>query len=48
MEDLLTGSELLNNSKQTCDDLYEERKKLGLCFKCGEKFTPGHRCVVKG
>lgn len=22
----------------------QERKQLGLCFKCDEKFTPGHKC----
>lgn len=21
----------------------QERKELGLCFKCDEKFTPGHK-----
>jgi hypothetical protein len=23
------------------------RKKLGLCYKCGEKFIPGHQCSNK-
>jgi hypothetical protein len=26
--------------------LREHRRVNGLCFKCGEKFTPGHKCVV--
>lgn len=38
---------LLINNKLASDNLYEQRRKLGLCFKCGEKFTPGHRCVTK-
>lgn len=29
--------------KLTWDEL-NARKKLGLCFKCNEKFGPGHRC----
>ena len=25
----------------------EDYRKRGLCFKCDEKFKPGHRCSVK-
>lgn len=45
--DKLSGKKLLINNKLASDNLYEQRRKLGLCFKCGEKFTPGHRCVTK-
>jgi hypothetical protein len=27
--------------------LIEHRRALGLCFKCGEKYYPGHHCNVK-
>ena len=27
----------------TCREI-EERRRLGLCFKCGEQFSPHHRC----
>jgi hypothetical protein len=30
------------------DSLFEQRKRLGQCFKCGDKHTPGHRCNTKG
>ena len=26
---------------------FEARRKTGLCYKCGEKFTMGHRCNEK-
>ena len=26
----------------------EQMRALGLCFRCKEKFHPGHKCVVKG
>ncbi|KAF2308907.1 hypothetical protein GH714_023416 [Hevea brasiliensis] len=32
-----------NIKRLTWDEL-NERKRLGLCFKCNEKFGPGHRC----
>jgi Reverse transcriptase (RNA-dependent DNA polymerase)/Retroviral aspartyl protease/Retrotransposon gag protein len=32
------------NSKNA---LMEHRRSLGLCFKCGEKYYPGHQCKVK-
>ena len=34
--------------KQHKDTLYEQRRKLGLCLKCGNKFVSGHKCSVKG
>jgi hypothetical protein len=34
--------------KPLSDSLYEQRKKLGQCFKCGDKYMPGHRCNSKG
>ncbi|XP_021596642.1 uncharacterized protein LOC110603250 [Manihot esculenta] len=33
-----------NPVKRLTWDELNERKKLGLCFKCNEKFGPGHRC----
>jgi hypothetical protein len=27
--------------------LMEQRRALGLCFKCGEKYYPGHNCKIK-
>ncbi|XP_073268339.1 uncharacterized protein [Populus alba] len=30
------------------DSLFEQRKRLGQCFKCGDKYTSGHRCNTKG
>jgi hypothetical protein len=26
--------------------LREHRRENGLCFKCGDKFAPGHKCVI--
>jgi hypothetical protein len=28
--------------------MYEQRQRLGQCFKCGDKFMSGHKCIVKG
>jgi len=25
-------------------DITEQRRQMGLCFKCGEKYSPGRRC----
>jgi hypothetical protein len=25
----------------------EQRRALGQCFKCGDKYFPGHQCKVK-
>jgi Retroviral aspartyl protease len=33
-----------NNTQLTL----EQKKTLGLCFKCGAKFYPGHKCNFKG
>ncbi|KAJ1700970.1 hypothetical protein LUZ63_000749 [Rhynchospora breviuscula] len=33
-----------NNSKGTT---YEQRRALGLCYHCDEKYFPGHKCGVK-
>uniref|UniRef100_A0A2C9UQL6 Ty3 transposon capsid-like protein domain-containing protein n=1 Tax=Manihot esculenta TaxID=3983 RepID=A0A2C9UQL6_MANES len=33
-----------DNIKRLTWDELNERKRLGLCFKCNEKFGPGHRC----
>ncbi|XP_078166791.1 uncharacterized protein LOC144561645 isoform X2 [Carex rostrata] len=27
--------------------LIEQRRALGLCFKCGDKYYPGHQCKIK-
>jgi len=29
------------------DSLYEYRRKLGKCYKCGDKFVPSHQCNKK-
>ncbi|XP_028796878.1 uncharacterized protein LOC114752313 [Neltuma alba] len=33
--------------KKLTDAEIERRRELGLCFKCDEKFRPGHRCKKK-
>jgi hypothetical protein len=33
--------------KPPSDSLYEQRKRLGQCFRCGDKYMPGHRCNAK-
>ena len=33
--------------KRLTPDQVEGYRKRSLCFKCDEKFTPGHRCSVK-
>jgi len=30
------------------DSLFEQRKRLRQCFKCGDKYMSGHRCNAKG
>lgn len=35
------------NVKQILDRLFEQ-KILGQCFKCGDKYMPGHICNAKG
>lgn len=29
------------------DSLYEQRRKLGKCYKCGDKFVQSHQCNKK-
>lgn len=36
------------NVKQILDSLFEQRKILEQCFKCGDKYMPGHICNAKG
>ena len=33
--------------KRLSDAEFRSRLDKGLCFKCNEKYTPGHRCRVK-
>jgi hypothetical protein len=33
--------------EQTRNSLIDQRRALGLCFKCAEKYYPGHQCKVK-
>nr|XP_016438947.1 PREDICTED: uncharacterized protein LOC107764880 [Nicotiana tabacum] len=33
-----------NNTYRLSPEMYEYMKAKLLCFKCGEKYTPGHRC----
>lgn len=28
-------------------EVYEHRKTNHLCFRCGERYTPGHTCRIK-
>jgi len=34
--------------KPHLNSLFEQRKRLEQCFKCGDKYIPGHRCSAKG
>ena len=55
LPDLKTGEEPKGNSLATnkmiprkyTDAEIERRRELGLCFKCDERFKPGHRCMRK-
>jgi hypothetical protein len=35
------------NKENSRNVMVEHRRALGLCFKCGEKYYPGHQCKVK-
>ena len=37
----------MEGGRPNADSLFEQRKRLGQCFKCGDKYTPGHRCNAK-
>jgi hypothetical protein len=44
-------SNYVSNNSQTpkvSETMYEQRRRLGQCFKCGDKFMPGHKCIAKG
>jgi len=34
--------------KHAPDTLYEQRRKLSICFKYRDKYMPDHKCNVKG
>jgi Retroviral aspartyl protease/Ty3 transposon capsid-like protein len=36
-----------NQPSLSKNTLMDQRRLLGLCFKCGEKYYPGHQCRVK-
>ena len=38
-----TTSTMSLNKRLNIDEI-NERKKLGLCFRCNEQFAPGHKC----
>ena len=38
----------MEGTRPHSDSLFEQRKRLGQCFKYGDKYTPGHRCSPKG
>ncbi|XP_052201138.1 uncharacterized protein LOC127807380 [Diospyros lotus] len=38
------GPRTSNNSRSNKNSTMEQRRQLGLCFKCGEKYGPGHQC----
>nr|KYP52903.1 hypothetical protein KK1_025103 [Cajanus cajan] len=35
------------NWKNMTDAEYQERRRKGICFKCEEKYSPGHVCKIK-
>lgn len=37
----------VNGKENPRNNLIEQRRALGLCFKCGEKYYPGHQCKGK-
>lgn len=37
----------VNGIKNQRNALIEQRRALGLCFPCGEKYSPGHQCKLK-
>ncbi|XP_020082221.1 uncharacterized protein LOC109705849 [Ananas comosus] len=39
-----SGNQYPSSNRQ----LIEQRRAAGLCFKCGEKYQPGHQCSLKG
>lgn len=40
----VSNQQSTSNIKRLTWDELNERKKKGMCFKCNEKFGPGHRC----
>jgi len=38
----------MEGTRPHSDSLFEQRKRMGQCFKCRDKYTPGHRCSPKG
>ncbi len=41
------GSGQLEGNKLINRQLFEQRRAAGLCYKCGDKFQPGHQCQSK-
>ena len=42
-----TGRGPGDNFKRLTEAEYTEKRAKGLCFKCDQKFGPGHRCPNK-
>jgi hypothetical protein len=40
-----TKSPFASSDMWKARQLREHRKANGLCFRCGEKFIPGHKCT---
>ena len=40
--------ELPHSSKYLSETIYEWRRRLGQCFRCGKKYTLRHQCRIKG
>jgi hypothetical protein len=44
---LNSASKPISNAITIKSALLDQIRLLGLCFKCGEKYFPGHQCKVK-
>ncbi len=41
------GSGPIESNKLINRQLFEQSREAGLCYKCGDKFQPGHQCQNK-
>lgn len=44
---MITASAGKGSFKRMTDSEMRARREKGLCYKCDEKFSPGHRCKKK-
>lgn len=42
-----SGNHREGGFKKLTEEEYQRRQEKGICFRCDEKFTPGHRCKNK-